>query len=330
MKKNLIVPIVITLLLAGGIYWKVSHKDDPDVVNTEQATTTTTTDNTSSSSSRTSYASSGSTVTLNKPETPISGTLYGVIEVGASGFNAFAVNIDKEDNWEVAKKIFGKSLAKEGMASTDDIRNGLKEKAGELAETGVAGRNIHFVVSSGALKDAKVQSIMQELERSYVVQRVTADDESKYGVRAAIPKNYRDNSFMVDIGSGNTKISWFEDGRIRTTEELPGAKYYQDGQSDASVYDKIKTAAGKVPSSKRAYCFIIGGIPYELSKEGIPTSLSPRFTALKNPDEYSAGDNAKKRAGLNIYKAVSDGTGTSKFIFDADANFTIGYLLARN
>lgn len=32
-------------------------------------------------------------------------------------------------------------------------------------------------------------------------------------------------------------------------------------------------------------------------------------------------------AGLNIYKAIADATGTDTFVFDWDANFTIGFLL---
>jgi hypothetical protein len=32
-------------------------------------------------------------------------------------------------------------------------------------------------------------------------------------------------------------------------------------------------------------------------------------------------------AGLNIYKAIEDATKTDTFVFDWDANFTIGFLL---
>jgi hypothetical protein len=30
---------------------------------------------------------------------------------------------------------------------------------------------------------------------------------------------------------------------------------------------------------------------------------------------------------VNIYKAIKDATGTDQFVFDWDANFTIGFLL---
>ncbi len=47
-------------------------------------------------------------------------------------------------------------------------------------------------------------------------------------------------------------------------------------------------------------------------------------------DDYSYGDNIKKKSGLNIYKAIIEGTGTATYIFDWDANFTIGFLASIN
>lgn len=321
---------IIALVLATGGYQYYKYKNPEQIkALTEQATVTPST-TTVDGSTTTITASPASSLQLKKPDPAINGSVYGVVEVGATGFNAFAVNIDQNDNWEVVKKSFGKSLANEGMASLDDIRTGLKDRIGDVAEAGAAGRNIHFIVSSGALHDAKIQTIMQELKKNYTVQPVSAEDEAKFAARAAIPKAYKGSAYVVDIGSGNTKISWYEGDRIRTVQELPGAKYYQKAQTDGEVYAIVKQAAQQVPQDKRQLCFIIGGLPYELSKEGVETNLSPRFTQLKSPDSYSAGDNAKKKAGLNIYRAIADGAGTANFVFDADANFTIGYLLARN
>ncbi len=36
----------------------------------------------------------------------------------------------------------------------------------------------------------------------------------------------------------------------------------------------------------------------------------------------------KWAAGLNIYKAIAEATNTDTFVFDWDANFTIGFLLS--
>ncbi|WP_288883422.1 hypothetical protein [Pedobacter panaciterrae] len=67
-----------------------------------------------------------------------------------------------------------------------------------------------------------------------VVNRLTAEQEGKYALRALLPKTYIDNSFVVDIGGGNTKVSWRENGKLNSLEG-PGAKYYQIPMKDADA-----------------------------------------------------------------------------------------------
>ncbi len=129
---------------------------------------------------------------------------------------------------------------------------------------------------------------------------------------------------MVDIGSGNTKVSWDEKGTLKSME-LPGAKYYDKQSSDEAVYQQVKTATEKIPEDKRNVCFIIGGVPFTLAKQH--RHGQERYTVLKAPQDYKAADK-KMGAGLNIYKGISDATKTDTFVFDWDANFTIGFLLS--
>jgi hypothetical protein len=131
---------------------------------------------------------------------------------------------------------------------------------------------------------------------------------------------------MVDIGSGNTKISWDENGTLKS-QELPGAKYYDKGTSDEDVYNKVKTETSKIPESKRNVCFIIGGVPFTLAKQH--RKGEERYTVLKAAQSYKAADK-KMGSGLNIYKAIAEATKTDTFVFDWDANFTIGFLLSLN
>jgi hypothetical protein len=43
------------------------------------------------------------------------------VEVGATGFNSFVINMDAQKRWEIVSKDFGESLAYEGLATTEDI-----------------------------------------------------------------------------------------------------------------------------------------------------------------------------------------------------------------
>ncbi|GAB4492885.1 MAG: hypothetical protein OHK0019_15650 [Saprospiraceae bacterium] len=253
--------------------------------------------------------------------TPVGGKLKGVVELGATGFNSFIIKVDNQKNWKLEKAEFGVSLVKENLATDEDIKSGLKRFIADMVSYGVGAKDIHFVVSSGAAKEAVTQKISAALKgMGYFVNEVTPQQEAKFALRAALPDAYRNKGFVVDIGSGNTKISWFPDGAL----ESYGAKYYQDNISDATVYQDVKSKAGQVPSNLRGTCFIIGGVPYELAKQ--VRNGKERYTVLKAPADYTP-DGAKQKSGLNIYQAIADATGCKQFVFDWDANFTIGFLL---
>ncbi|QJW89907.1 hypothetical protein HNV11_11225 [Spirosoma taeanense] len=258
------------------------------------------------------------------PPAPQNGKLKGVVELGASGFNSFIIRVDDQKNWKLEKAEFNNSLVLENMASQDDIRSGLKNYIGKMLDFGVGGRDIHFVVSSGAAKAEGTAKITQALKSlNYVVNTVTPEQEGSLALRSVLPADYASNSFVVDIGSGNTKISWKENGSTKALETY-GAKYYQNNTSDETVASEVASKAKQIPSDHRKTCFIIGGVPFELAKA--VRNGKERYTVLDAPSAYKL-DNAKSKAGLNIYKAIADATGCDQFVFDWDANFTIGYLL---
>jgi hypothetical protein len=258
------------------------------------------------------------------PPAPENGKLKGVVELGASGFNSFIVRVDPQKNWKLEKSEFGNSLVLENMASDDDVLAGLKRYIGGMLDYGVSGRDIHFVVSSGAAKAENTQKIKRALQKlNYQVNQVTPEQEGTLGLKTVLPKEFEENSFVVDIGSGNTKISWKENGRLKSVETY-GSKYFQENVDDQKVYNEVKEKTNQVPNDHRKTCFIIGGVPFEMAKA--VRQGKERYTVLNAPDQYNL-DNAKSKAGVNIYKAIKDATGTDQFVFDWDANFTIGFLL---
>ena len=255
------------------------------------------------------------------PPPPAGGKLKGVVELGATGFNSFIIMMDNKKNWKLEKAEFGVSLVKENLATDEDIKAGLKRFIDDMVSFGVGARDIHFVISSGAKKEAVTEKISAALKgMGYYVNEVTPQQEARLALRAALPNAYQNNGFVVDIGSGNTKISWMPSGAL----ESYGAKYYQDNVPDGTVYQDVKAKASQVPSNLRGTCFIIGGVPYELAKQ--TRSGKERYTVLKAPAGYTP-DGAKQKSGLNIYQALVDATGCKQFVFDWDANFTIGFLL---
>jgi hypothetical protein len=306
----------------------------PPVAGSDTATTTSTSANTANrddtSNSRSANYGDNTGTTADRrefnytPEKPVNGTLRGVVEVGATGFNSFVINMDRERRWEIVSKDFGESLAYEGLATTEDIRAGLKKYLAGMFDKGVNKTNMHFVISSGAQKEQKTTIIANELKKmGYVVNLVTPEQEGKLAFRATVPPQFADNSFMVDIGSGNTKVSWMEGTSVRAIE-LPGAKYYERGTSDDAVYEQVRGQAAKIPEGKRNVAFVLGGVPFMMAKQ--TRQGEERYTVLNAPDTYKASDK-RMASGLNVYKGLIDGTKTDTFVFDWDANFTIGFLL---
>lgn len=259
------------------------------------------------------------------PPAPVNGQLKGVVELGASGFNSFIVRLDSEKRWSLEKAEFGASLVHENMASTTDIRDGLKKYIANMLDYGVAGKDIHFVTSSGAAKGEGVKKITAGLKTlGYVVNPVTAEKEGQLAFGSAMPEAYENDAFVVDIGSSNTKISWLSGGNVKSLEG-PGSKYFQLGQSDEEVYNKIKALAAQIPADRRLVCFIIGGTPFDLANTH--RNGKERYTVLKAPGDYADIKEQKTKSGINIYKAIREETGTDTFVFDWDSNFTIGFLL---
>lgn len=344
---------LITLLIVGGVFWGVktfmpqltekfgskssttqSSEPRPNDARDNETTTAAPSGGnesaSSSSSSSNSSSNSETTVATRRtfdytPTAPVGGKLKGVVELGASGFNSFVVRIDGKKNWKLEKADYGSSLVYEKMTTDDDVKMGLKNYIAKMLDFGVDGRNIHFVISSGAQKVELTKKIIEYLKvMGYIVNPVTADQEGKLGLKCVLPDDYKNDAFVVDIGSGNTKLAWLEGAGLKSVE-ASGAKYFQLGQTDAAVYAEVKQKAAGVPNPKRKTCFIIGGAPFQMAK--MVRQGKERFTVLNAPDSYKM-DDAKGKAGVNIYKAIADGTNCQQFVFDWDSNFTIGFLLA--
>ncbi len=321
--------LIIGIPLIGAI-WFASEKGLLKDPGAKPSTTQTESPASGRYSTGSSEENSSSTTTAEQrsfayqPTAPVNGVLKGVVEVGASGFNSFVVEMDKSRNYKVVSKDFGESLVYEGLATTEDIRAGLKKYLSKMFDRGVQNKNMHFVISSGAQKEEKTAAIVSELKKmGYVVNLVTPEQEGKLALKSAQPPAYMDNSFVADIGSGNTKVSWYEGGSLKAME-LPGAKYFEKGTPDETVAGEVKSGAAAIPKAKREVCFIIGGVPFELAKQ--VRQGEERYTVLQAPSFYKS-DKAKTKSGIVIYKALQEATGCDTFVFDWDANFTIGFLL---
>ena len=259
------------------------------------------------------------------PPTPVDGKLKGIVELGTYGFNSFVIYMDRDKNWDLKNEEYRLNSIYESQ-DNQEILEQLKQYLSHLSEFGVSNKNIHFVVSSGAIKEKEVAKIIPVIKHlGYAVNIVSPEAEGRYALVSILLHAFKKESFVVDIGSGNTKISWLDDNEKILSIETYGAKYKQKGVCDDEAYKDVFTKVQIIPKSKRKLCFIMGGVPYAMAKEN--RKQKQRYTVLKPVNEYLF-DDERLNSGLNIYNAIRTSTACERFVFDWNSNFSIGFLLS--
>lgn len=319
-RLSIVLVAVIAVLLGLIIYGSQREVSTPR--NTDKLT----------SVKDTSQAQTGDLISTSSPNIPqivipgpVGGRLKAIVELGSDGFNYFIVEIDGKKDWELVKPVYNASLSKENILKESGLVMGLRNFIREIVNFGVESADVHFAVSSGAQKNENIVRYIEGLkELGYIVNAVDYQKEAESAWLAAVPKSLREESFVVDIGSGNTKVAWLIDGKLNTRETY-GSKYYEDGISDHEVVKAVNSIAVRIPVGNTSYCFIIGGVPYNMSKK---TKIgNERFTYFQEASTYQL-EGKKNSSGLKIYDAFRRTTRCEKYIFDSHANFTIGYLLS--
>jgi hypothetical protein len=261
-------------------------------------------------------------------EEPFNGTDYGLIVLGSSGFDAFHVIIDQNDRWSLIDAQFGVSGVYDRMASLDSVKSGLELYVDRFENKGIRQENIHFLVSSSAIQSPQVIGIVTVLKQiGLKVKPVTVEEEGKYALLATLPTGYESTGFVIDMGSGNTKIAYY-DGNNTNILSTYGSKFYERKTSTSIVVKELNGLLDQSNIGSRSFCFIIGGAPYRMSEsfEPINEYYTP-FDSLMNPENIS---NEQIRNGWIMLKTIVEHTGSENITFDRKANFSIGYILDNN
>ena len=261
-----------------------------------------------------------------KPRVPENGELNAVIELGSLGLNYFIIEIDSDGCWQLERSSFGRSNFIYGVNTNAEIIASIKEFKNEILNFGVKPKNIHLIASSSVVKYEDIPALNSQLvDTSLKIKSINAADEARYALLATVPKEFIDESFIVDIGSGNTKLAWVENSDTLSVE-IHGSKYFLSDAQDTTVFREVRDALLQVPEKNRNLCFMLGGMIYEFVKDEVQGSNN-RYFVLDPPNEYPT-DNEKLKAANVIYNALYLEP-TFSYIFDRDSNFSIGYLISQ-
>ena len=260
------------------------------------------------------------------PQEPVNGKNMGVIEIGSLGLNYFIIEIDSTDRWSLVKSEFGRSNFVFGDQNKEPLIAKIKAFKDDILSSGVARNNLHIVASSSAMDNSKFNWLKDEINNlELTLTSVDAEQEARFALMAAVPAEFVRESFLVDMGSGNTKLSW-TNGKDTTTIETFGSKYYVDEVQDSTAFRKVRDALLQIPEANRNLCFMLGGMPFEFASESGPKN--GRYTIL-NPPSALANNSERKNAGIILYNALFLEP-TYSYIFDWDSNFSVGYLMSIN
>ncbi|WP_424964287.1 hypothetical protein [Ekhidna sp.] len=261
-----------------------------------------------------------------QPRVPENGELNAVIELGSLGLNYFIVEIDSDGCWRLERSSFGRSNFIYGVNTNTEIIANIKAFKSEIVNYGVNPQNIHLIASSSVVKSEDIPALNSQLTNvSLKIESINASDEARYALLATVPKEFVEESFIVDIGSGNTKLAWVE-GEDTLSVEIHGSKYFLSEVQDTTVFREVRDALLQVPEKNRNLCFMLGGMIFEFVKGEIEGS-DDRYFVLDPPNEYPI-DNEKLKAANVIYNALYLEP-TFSYIFDRDSNFSIGYLVSQ-
>jgi hypothetical protein len=163
----------------------------------------------------------------------VNSAIYTGIEVGSKGVKLSIVEIGKGAQEQAAFNIL-----KDSSVNTDFISftpatftatlNGLQGMYNAaLAKYNIPASSLYTVISSGVKteseklqKTAMVQMLIDSFrlrinEPARMVEVVSVEDEARLSHLGIVPDSRRYNTFLIDIGSGNTKGGFFPSGNTK-------------------------------------------------------------------------------------------------------------------
>lgn len=158
---------------------------------------------------------------------------YCAIEIGSKGVKARLYELSEDAEGYIVPKTHYKNDANTSIVASIDA--GGNFTAAAIEETANAVKTEYdammkedkscqaFVVgSSGAAKGKNGNDLIAAVEKvtGLHMDFITPDEEAQYGFFSSVPDKYRDDSVLIDVGSGNTKIAYQNksDGVINTLE----------------------------------------------------------------------------------------------------------------
>ena len=203
-----------------------------------------------------------------EPRKPSNGTLTAAIEIGSLGLNYFIIDLDNQGSWELEEASYSRSNFIYGVNSNEEIVQTITGFIEEIISYGVSRENVHLIASSSVVNGENLDDLNALLgqKTQLNIVGISAENEAKYALAATVPQEFLEESFVVDIGSGNSKLSWVSN-QDTLSIEIHGSKYFLSDIQDTTVFREVRDAVLQIPEENRNLCFMLGGLIYEFAKD---------------------------------------------------------------
>ena len=247
--------------------------------------------------------------------------LYGGIEIGSKGVKITVLDIKNAKKGEYEIKDFwtentaiAKGISTDGILFREDIDKTtevvLRNYTKLLTEYKVSDSKIYIIASSGVGMAKNVSEFTDNIKKytKKEVRVITMDLEAKLMVRGGIPANRYLNSFIIDIGGGNTKGGFvgiynednfvftplgFDYGTVTLTEKIKKKAGSEDLSAylNASTYvkdsiiDLVKNAYASKPLARiKKNVYFSGGAIWAFATLTKINGSDPNFPEFKVQD----------------------------------------------
>jgi exopolyphosphatase/pppGpp-phosphohydrolase len=288
--------------------------------------------------------------------------LYGGIEIGSKGVKITVLDIKNAKKGEFELKDFwtentaiAKGISTDGILFKEDIEKTtqivLKNYTKLLTEYKISDSKIFIIASSGVGMAKNVKDLSDAIEKytKKEVGTITMDMEAKLLVKGGIPANRYLNSFIIDIGGGNTKGGFvgvfnednfvfmplgFNYGTVTLTEKIKKNSSFEDfsaflneltAQND-SISTLVKKAYETRPLARvKKNVYFSGGAVWAFATLSQITGADPNFPEFKLQDVKNYQLDL-----LSNFKKFEDFAKTNKEAERVLKTYQQKYLLAAN
>jgi hypothetical protein len=227
--------------------------------------------------------------------------LYSFGETKSKGDSPISTRYSKEINTTIVASMkdgqFTASAVDETAAAAGELLNEMRQVNKDCIAFAVGSSG----VAKASNKDELAAAVSQKTGLAGM-DFVSSDQEAEFGFSAVVPEKWVREAVLVDIGSGNTKIGYFNVmTRKFASFEVPygtvtlskkatevGGANFQTGVStaiDRDVMPALRTSADARPGAlNRRRVFWIGGAAWATATFTRPDAVTDNFVTMKASD----------------------------------------------